>query len=134
MISVETMKHRARLMNGTEFPLVGWRGTGRIVGSDDDAIDVMVRGVRVSLAWDRLRTTWLRFLANHTLTVDELGGGPDAVAIVSLFAFFQAEDVEVVDAAGLLALKEAAGRPVHQHVDVSRPLTRAVWERQLEEG
>jgi len=129
MISVETMKYRARLMRGTEFPLVSWRGTGRIVGSDDAAVDVTVRGVRVRLTWERLRTTWQRFLANHTLTVDELGGGPDAVAIVSLFAFFQGEDVEVVDAAGLLVLKDAQGRPVHQYVDISRPLTRAVWER-----
>ena len=79
MISIETMKFRTADMIGEEFPLVFWRGNGRIVASDDESISLLVRGVRVDLTWDRLTVTWSRFMQNHTMTVDELGGGADAV-------------------------------------------------------
>ena len=35
MISIETMKQRTEQMIGEEFPLVFWRGKGRIVGADE---------------------------------------------------------------------------------------------------
>ena len=86
MISIETMKHRTEQMVGEEFPLVFWRGKGRIVGADEGGLSLLVRGMRADYTWDRLTVTWQRLLANHTLTVDELGGGHDAVGIVSIFA------------------------------------------------
>ena len=45
-----------------------------------------MRGKRADYTWDRVRDTWLRLQANQALTVDELGGGHDAVGLVSLFA------------------------------------------------
>ncbi len=91
MISIETMKHRTEQMIGEEFPLVFWRGKGRIVGSSDRELSLLVRGMRADFTWDRLTVTWKRLVADHTLTVDELGGGHDAVGIVSLFALMQAD-------------------------------------------
>src|SRR5450756_3054741 len=79
MISIETMKHRTEQMLGEEFPLVFWRGKGRIVGSDQGGLALLVRGMRADYTWDRLTVTWKRFLSNHTLTVDELGGGERVV-------------------------------------------------------
>ena len=105
MISIETMKHRTEQMVGEEFPLVFWRGKGRVVGSSDRELSLLVRGMRADFTWDRLTVTWKRFVANHTLTVDELGGGHDAVGIVSLFALMQADALDVLDADGLLVLK-----------------------------
>jgi hypothetical protein len=131
MLSIETVKYRAGQMVGGEFPLVFWRGKGRIAAVDDTSIALNVRGQRCDLTWDRLTVTWRRFLENHTLTVDELGGGVDAVGAVSLFALMQADSVDVVDADGLLLLKDAEGKPVHQYSDVSRPATWAPWYRKI---
>ena len=131
MISIETMKFRAADMIGQEFPLVFWRGKGRIVASDDTSLSLQVRGVRVDLTWDRLVTTWGRTLSNHTLTVDELGGGADAVGIVSLFAFLQADAVSVLDTDGLLVVDDTEGTPVHQFADMSRPTSWAPWRRKI---
>ena len=131
MISIETMKFRTADMIGEEFPLVFWRGKGRIVASDDTSLALLVRGVRVDLTWDRLITTWSRTLSNQTLTVDELGGGADAVGIVSLFASMQADAVSVLDTDGLLVVDDTEGTPVHQFADMSRPTSWAPWRRKI---
>jgi len=131
MISIETMKSRAADTIGDEFPLVFWRGKGRIVASDDDSLCLLVRGMRVDLTWDRLASTWKRLESNHTLTVDELGGAADAVGVVSLFAALQADGVSVLDTDGLLVLDDTAGTPVHQFADMSRPTSWAPWRRKI---
>ncbi|HQF52463.1 MAG TPA: hypothetical protein PKZ80_03765 [Thermoleophilia bacterium] len=131
MISVETMKERSAKLLGAEFPLVLWQGNGRIVASDDVAVSLLVRGVRVDLTWERLAGTWSRFLSNHTLTVDELGGAADGVGIVSLFAFIQGHGVSVLDTDGLLVFDEVRGTPVHQYADMSRPTSWAPWRRRI---
>jgi hypothetical protein len=131
MISIETMKFRTAETIGDEFPLVFWSGKGRIVGSDDRALSLLVRGIRCDYTWDRLITTWTRLLSNHTLTVDELGGGADAVGIVSLFAQLQADGLSLVAADGLLILSEPADTPVHQYADMSRPTSWAPWRRKI---
>ncbi len=131
MISIDTMKFRTADMIGDEFPLVFWRGKGRIVASDDVSLSLLVRGMRVDLTWDRLATTWARFESNHTLTVDELGGGADAVGVVSLFAALQADGVAVLDTDGLLVMDETSGTPVHQYADMSRPTSWAPWRRKI---
>jgi hypothetical protein len=131
MISIETMKFRTADMIGEEFPLVFWRGKGRIVASDGTSLSLLVRGLRVDLTWDRLSTTWNRTLSNQTLTVDELGGGADAVGVVSLFAFMQADAVSVLDTDGLLVVDETEGTPVHQFADMSRPTSWAPWRRKI---
>jgi hypothetical protein len=131
MISIETMKFRTADMIGEEFPLVFWRGKGRIVASDDTSLSLLIRGLRVDLTWDRLATTWDRTLSNHTLTVDELGGGADAVGVVSLFAYLQADAVSVLDTDGLLVVDDTEGTPVHQFADMSRPTSWAPWRRKI---
>ena len=131
MISIETMKHRTEQMLGEEIPLVFWRGKGRIVGSDEGGLSLLVRGMRADYTWDRLTVTWKRLLSNHTLTVDELGGGHDAVGIVSIFAQLQADGLDVLDADGLLVLKEHADTPVHQYADMNRPTSWAPWRRKI---
>jgi hypothetical protein len=128
---VTSMKARTETMLGDEFPLVFWRGKGRILGSDDRGLSLLVRGMRAEYTWDRLTITWKRLVSNHTLTVDELGGGHDAVGIVSLFAFLQAESVDVLDTDGLLMLKESADTPVHQYADMNRPTSWAPWRRKI---
>jgi hypothetical protein len=131
MISIETMKFRTADMIGEEFPLVFWRGNGRIVASDDESISLLVRGVRTDLTWDRLAGTWSRVLQNHTMTVDELGGGADAVGIVSLFAQLQADGLCTIEADGLITLAETEGVPVHQYADMSVPTSWAPWRRKI---
>jgi hypothetical protein len=131
MISIETMKFRTADMIGEEFPLVFWRGKGRIVASDDISLSLLIRGLRVDLTWDRIVTTWGRTLSNHTLTVDELGGGADAVGVVSLFACLQADAVSVLDTDGLLVVDDTEGTPVHQFADMSRPTSWAPWRRKI---
>jgi hypothetical protein len=131
MISIETMKHRTEQMIGEEFPLVFWRGKGRIVESGDRELSLLVRGMRADFTWDRLTVTWKRLVANHTLTVDELGGGHDAVGIVSLFALMQADGLDVQDADGLLVLKAPEDTPVHQYADMNRPTSWAPWRRKI---
>ena len=131
MISIETMKYRTEQMLGDEFPLVFWRGKGRIVGSGEGGLSLLVRGMRADYTWDRLTVTWKRLLSNHTLTVDELGGGHDAVGIVSIFALMQADGLDVLDVDGLLVLKERADTPVHQYADMNRPTSWAPWRRKI---
>lgn len=130
-VSIDTMRFRCAGMIGAWFPLVFWRGKGRIVASDDTSVSLLVRGVRVDLTWERLGTTWDRLLSNHTLTVDELGGGADAVGVVSLFAFVEAEGLSVLDTDGLLVVDETDDTPVHQFADMSRPTSWAPWRRKI---
>jgi hypothetical protein len=131
LVSFETMKSRCAGMIGVEFPLVFWRGMGRTAASDDASVALLVRGVRVDLTWERLSVTWARLLANQTLTVDELGGGADAVGIVSLFAVIQAEGLCVLETDGLIMLAETKGVPVHQYADMSVPTSWAPWRRKI---
>ena len=131
MISIETMKQRTAEMVGEEFPLVSWKGTGRVVGSDDSTLTLLVRGMRADYTWERLAITWNRVLQNHTLDIDELGGAFDAVGIVSIFALLGADDLEVIPEDGLLVLKKRADRPVHQYSDMSRPTAWAQWRRDI---
>ncbi len=131
MISIETMKFRTEQMLGEMFPLVFWRGKGRIVAAGEGGLSLLVRGMRADYTWDRLTVTWKRLLSNHTLTVDELGGGHDAVGIVSIFALMQADGLDVLDADGLLVLKERVGVPVHQYADMNRPTSWAPWRRKI---
>ena len=131
MISIETMNQRAATMVGEEFPLVSWSGTGRIVGSDDGTLSVLVRGMRADYTWERLAVTWNRVLQNHTLDIDELGGAFDAVGIVSIFALLGADDLDVIPEDGLLVLKKRTDRPVHQYSDMSRPTAWAQWRRDI---
>ena len=121
MISIEALKTSATSMVGDRFPLVLWRGQGRIAASDAAGLDLLVRGIRARYTWDRLDVTLRRLFANHTLGVDELGGGHDAVGIVSLFALLLGDDVEVLGVDGLLVLRLPEGTPIHQYADMSRP-------------
>jgi hypothetical protein len=111
MISAETMKWRLQQGSIAEFDLIFWKGTGRVVGAGD-TLSLQVRGKRADYTWQRVSDTWQRLQVNHELTVDELGGGHDAVGLVSLFAACGQDEIEVAAADGLLRLPKAAGRPV----------------------
>jgi hypothetical protein len=134
MIPFETMKYRAGQMIGEQFPLVMGRGATRIVAADDGRLSLLVGGIRVQYTWDRLATTWRRLLSNQTLDVDELGGGPDALGIVSLFAFLQTDGLAVNGADGLLVVEDRKDKPVHQYADMGRPTPWAPWRRKLRGG
>ena len=120
MIAIEALRTSATSSAGGSFPLVLWRGQGRIAASDEVGLDLLIRGIRVRYTWERLDATLQRLIANHTLGVDELGGGSDAVGIVSLFASLLADDVKVLDAEGLLVLRLPEGTPIHQYADMGR--------------
>ena len=113
MLSAETMKWRLQQGMLAQFPLVFWKGTGRVVATGDTTLALQVRGKRADYTWDRVRLTWERFQENHVLTVDELGGGHDAVGLVSLLAALSDPgEVEVVAGDGLLRMRKADGKPV----------------------
>jgi hypothetical protein len=114
MITIETMKWRLERQIGDSFPLVMWPGAARVVDVNDSTIDLLVAGRRADLTWDRVRLTWERLLANHELSVAELGGQHDAVGLVSLLAHMQPDVVDVYSQQGLLRLRDAKGVPVHQ--------------------
>ena len=119
MISIETMKFRTADMVGEEFPLVFWRGKGRIVASDDISLSLLdPRAPASTSPGTGSSPRGAGLLSNHTLTVDELGGGADAVGIVSLFAFLQADAVSVsTPTASSWSTSEGhAGAPVRRHV------------------
>ena len=120
MISAETMKWRLQEGRAAEFDLLFWQGTGRVV-SAGDRLALQVRGKRADYTWERVRDTWLRLQDNQALTIDELGGGHDAVGLVSLFAVFGGDELEVVPADGLLRVRGAAGRPVRPHPGAMPP-------------
>jgi hypothetical protein len=120
MISIEALRTTATSLAGDSFPLVLWIGQGSIVASDEAGLDLLIRGIRARYTWDRLDVSLRRLFANHTLGVDELGGGSDAVGIVSLFALLLADDVKVLGPEGLLVLRVPEGTPIHQYADMSR--------------
>ena len=132
MLSFETAKWRFGAMKGKEFPLIFWRGTGRIVDVGETKIAVQVRGKRADLTWDRLQNAWQRVRTNHTVTVDELGGGHDAVGIVALLASLADEDVEVVPEDGMLRLRTPHDQPEHQFVAMTQPATWTAWRRKID--
>jgi len=111
MISAETMKWRLQEGKVAEFDLLVWEGAGRVVAAGD-RLALQVRGQRADYTWDRVRDTWVRLQDNQALTVAELGGGPDAIGLVSLFAAFGGDDLDVSAADGSLRVRAPAGRPV----------------------
>ena len=131
MISAETMKWRLQQGKIAEFDLIFWKGTGRVVGAGG-TLSLQVRGKRADFTWARLRDTWLRLQANHALTIDELGGGHDAVGLVSLFAALGQDEIEVVAADGLLQLPGAAGRPVRPDPGAMAPPSWAPLQRKID--
>jgi hypothetical protein len=132
MISAEVMKARLQEGESVEFDLVFWKGTGRVVSIGDDKLSLQVRGKRADYTWARVRDTWLRLQQNQELTVDELGGGHDAVGLVSLFAGFGAGEIEVVAGDGILRLPRAAGRPVRPDPGSVQPPSWAPLQRKID--
>jgi hypothetical protein len=131
---LEGMQQQSSDMVGREFPLVMWSGAGRIVAAGDRGVSLLVRGLRADYTWERLARTWKRLRDNQTLGVDELGGAHDAVGIVSLFAFLEADSVDVVDDRGLLVFRRTTKRrenPVHQYADMSTPTAWPQWRSHI---
>jgi hypothetical protein len=126
------MKWRLQEGKLTAFDLVFWSGAGRVVGADDARLSLQVRGKRADYTWDRVRDTWLRLQLNHALTVDELGGGHDAVGLVSLFAALGVDELEVVPADGLLRLRDAVGKPIRPDPGLVLPDSWAPLQRKID--
>jgi hypothetical protein len=114
MLTVETMKWRLERSRGEAFPLVQWPGVARVLDVTDTSLDLLVGGVRADYTWDRVRSTQQRLVQNHELSIGELGGQHDAVGLVSLLAYMQAEDVVVFPQTGVIRLADPEGVPVHQ--------------------
>lgn len=114
MLSVETMKWRLERQPDLRIPLVAWPGTARVVQADEAKLALLVGGRRADYTWERVRITWERLVADHELSVAELGGQHDAVGLVSLLAYMQADAVVVEPEQGVLRLRDAQGPPVHQ--------------------
>ena len=134
MLSIETMKWRLGRTKGAEFPLVQWAGRARVLDVTDTSLDLLVAGRRADYTWERLARTWKRLRDNQTLGIDELGGAHDAVGIVSLFAFLEADSVDVVDDRGLLVFRRTTKRrenPVHQYADMSTPTAWPLWRSHI---
>lgn len=127
MISGETARARVTDMVGAPFPLLLGRGTGHVVAVDAAGFDLLVAGLRVRVAWERLDAVVRRLSANHTLSIDEMGGGDDAVGIVSLLARVFPEDLAVTAQAGLVVVRRHDGPPVHQYADMGGLVHR--WPR-----
>jgi hypothetical protein len=134
MMTIETMKHRAAELLGKTFPLVLWSGTGEVAAVSETTLDLVVRGTRVSITWDRMSVTLRRLEQNHVLTSAELGGQADAIGIVSLLALLWPAELHVLDEQGMVRLKSPEGTPVHQYVDVSRPVTWHPMRRKIHGG
>jgi len=132
MISAETMKWRLQEGHVTDFDLVFWTGTARVVAAGDDKLSLQVRGKRADYTWQRVTDTWRRFQANQALTVDELGGGHDAVGLVSLYAAFADDDVDVVPRDGLLRLRTANGKPIRPYPGPVLPASWAPLQRKID--
>jgi hypothetical protein len=133
-ITLEAIQRQSAEIVGVEFPLVLWSGSGRIVSAGDEGVAVLVRGMRADYTWDRLAAAWRRLRDNHTMSVDELGGGHDAVGIVSLFAFIEAADVDVHGEQGMLVLRRQQKRrenPIHQYADMGTPTAWPQWRSHI---
>jgi hypothetical protein len=89
-----------------------------VVAADSAGIQLVVQGIRAPYTWDRLDAALQRLAANHTLGIDELGGGTDAVGLVSLIATALGDSVRVLPAAGQVVLLAPEGRPIHQYSDM----------------
>lgn len=129
MIAGDNLREQATGMVGASFPLVMQAGSGRLVAADESGLDLLVAGLRVRLTWGRIEAALSRLVANHTLGIDEIGGGHDAVGLVSLLAQLLADDVDVLAENGLLVVRDAAGVPVHQYADMSGLVRRWPYHR-----
>jgi uncharacterized protein with ACT and thioredoxin-like domain len=108
------MKWRLEHLVGSHVPLVGHSGMARVVRATPTSVDLLVGGVRTSLAWERIANAQERLVQNHELSVAELGGQNDAVALVSVIAFLQADEVLAAHETGVVRLARANGTPVRQ--------------------
>jgi hypothetical protein len=131
MLSFETAKWRLSSMAGREFPLVFWQGAGRVVAVDASSLSLQVRGKRAEYTWDRLQNVWGRLRDNHSVSVDELGGGHDAVGAVSVLALLADEDVLVDSEHGVLRLRKPTTKPVHENVPMVDEGTWSVLKRKI---
>jgi hypothetical protein len=127
MIDLEALRASVSEMGDAPFPLLSRRGAGRVVAVDDGGLDLLVGGLRARVTWDRFAAALHRLSANHTVSVDEMGGGHDAAAIVSLLAHALANDVSVIAPEGLLVVRDASGTPIHQYADMGGLVQR--WPR-----
>lgn len=114
MVTIDAMMAGLRSRCGGQIPLVQWPGPARLLAVSDEGVTLLVAGRRTVLTWARVRSAVERLAANHELSIIELGGQQDAVALVALVAATQAEYVTVSEEHGVLRLKDARGTPVHQ--------------------
>jgi hypothetical protein len=128
MLSISTLRPIIEQMAGEHIPLIAEEGTARVV-IQGSGPDLVVRGVRVRYTWARIDAALGRLMANHSLSVDELGGGPDALGLVSLLAHALPSHLRPVGDEGLLVLVQNDGSPIHQHADMSGPMQRTLWRR-----
>lgn len=119
MVSCDEMRGAVSGLVGAEVPLVQHAGRGRVVAADSAGVELVVEGIRTPYTWGRLEAALQRLAANHTLGIDELGGGTDAVGIVSLIAAALGDSVRVSPVAGQVVLLAPEGRPIHQYSDMS---------------
>jgi hypothetical protein len=63
--------------------------------------------------------------------VDELGGGHDAVGLVSVFAFLEPDELVVMNEDGMVVLRKYEDTPVHQHAEIGTPTTWSPWSRRI---
>lgn len=129
-VRLEGMQQQSSEMVGAEFPLVMWNGTGRIVAAGEDGVSLLVRGLRADFTWGRIAGTWKRLRDNQTLGIDELGGGHDAVGLVSLFAFMEPDSLDALGDRGVLVFRRTQKRrenPVHQYADMDVPSAWPQW-------
>jgi hypothetical protein len=114
MLTVETMKWRLERMKGESFPLVQWQGVARVLDVTETSLDLLVGGIRADYTWERVRITQQRLVRNQELSIAELGGQHDAVGLVSLLAYLQADEVVVSQQTGVIRVADAEGTPQHQ--------------------
>lgn len=129
MLSISTLRPIIEQIAGEHIPLIAEEGTARIAIQEGSGPDLVVRGVRVRYTWGRIDAALGRLTANHSLSVDELGGGPDALGLVSLLAHALPSQLRPVGDQGLLVLVQNDGTPIHQHADMSGPMQRTLWRR-----
>jgi hypothetical protein len=132
MLTVQMAKTRLEGLKGAQFPLVFWQGSGTVVDVGESSLALQVRGKRADYTWDRLMNVLDRLETNHNVSVDELGGGHDAVGLVSLTALLEADDVDVAAETGMLRLRDARGVPVHQDAPALKPRSWTLWRRKLD--
>lgn len=131
MVSGEEMRGAVSDLVGADVPLVQRVGRGRVVAADSAGIELVVQGIRTPYTWERLDAALRRLAANHTLGIDELGGGTDAVGMVSLVAAALGDSVRVSPVSGQIVLLAPEGRPIHQYSDMSGVSRR--WPRHRRE-